>query len=138
MNVRKIFAVVAVAGLLGPACCMAAEGIRDGLWEVTTSMEMPGMPTKMKPTVMKHCYSKDDVKDQKKVVAGKNKDCKVSDYTTSGNKVTWKMTCTGQSAGSYSGETIFGKDSYDSVMKMQSQGRKMTMKIAGKRVGNCP
>jgi len=138
MNVLKMLAVAAVAGLLGSSYCIAAEGIRDGLWEVTTSMEMPGMPAKMKPTSMKHCYSKEDVKDQKKVVAGKNKDCSVSDYAVSGNKVTWKMKCTGQSAGTYSGETVFGKDSYNSIMKMKTQGHVMTMKMAGKRVGNCP
>lgn len=138
MNLVKFLVIGAVVGLLAPACCVAAEGIRDGLWEVTTSMEMPGMPAKMKPTSMKHCYSKDDVKDQKKVVAGKNKDCSVSDYTVSGNKVTWKMKCTGQSAGTYSGETVFGKDSYNSIMKMKTQGHVMTMKMAGKRVGNCP
>lgn len=135
--IPRIIAVVCVLWSV-PASLYAAETIREGLWEVTTTMEMPGMPVKMKPTSMKQCYTKDDVKDQKNVVAGKNKDCVVTDMKTSGNKVAWAMKCTGQRAGTYSGETTYGKDSYDSVMKMQSQGRKMTMKTKGKRVGNCP
>ena len=137
MNLCKCLLIGAVLTLT-PFFSYAAEGVRDGLWEITTSMEMPGMPVKMAPTKVKQCYSKDDVKDQKKMVAGKNKDCTVSDYVVSGNKVTWKMKCTGKSAGTYSGETTWGKDSYDSSMKMQSQGRAMSVKTKGVRVGNCP
>jgi hypothetical protein len=57
---------------------------------------------------------------------------------TSGNKVTWKMKCTGQSAGTMSGEMVMGKDSYESVMKIQSKETNMTTKVKAKRLGSCP
>lgn len=131
---KTVFALLAV--LLVPAGTFAADTIREGLWEVTTQVEMPGMPMKMPATVMKHCYTKNDVSDQKKIIS-RDKNCVVTDLKTSANKVTWKMTCTGENAATMTGETVFGDNSYNSVMKMNSHGQKMTMKVKGKRLGNC-
>ena len=131
---KALFAAFAV--LLMPAVSLAAEAMRDGLWEVTTQMEMPGMPMKMPPTVMKHCYTKSEVSDQKNIIS-RDKNCTVTDLKTSANKVSWKMKCTGENAATMTGETVFGSVSYASVMKMKSQGQDMTMKVKGKRLGNC-
>ncbi|NTW59941.1 MAG: DUF3617 domain-containing protein [Nitrospirae bacterium] len=129
-----------VLSVLLPAAVFAAEGIRPGLWEITSTMDVPGMPMKMPPTTVKHCYRLDDVKDQKKVIS-RDKDCAVTDLKSSGNKVAWKMKCTGKNPGTFSGETVFSGDSYESTMKMEPEGGKgssMNMKVTGKRVGNCP
>ena len=131
---KAIFTALAL--LLVPAVTLAADTIREGLWEVTTQMEMPGMPMKMPATVMKHCYTKNDVSDQKKIIS-RDKNCVVTDLKTSSNKVSWKMKCTGENAATMTGETVFGNDSYTSVMKMNSHGQKMTMKVKGKRLGTC-
>lgn len=131
------FLIAALCITAFPAVSLAADGIRDGLWEITTRMEMPGMPMKMKPTVMKHCYTKADAVDRKKVIASSDKNCTVTDMKNTGNKVSWTMKCTGPSAGTMTGETVFGNDSYSSIMNMNSQGRKMTMKVQGKRLGDC-
>lgn len=128
--------IIILAVLLVPTVSLAAATMNDGLWEVTTQMEMPGMPMKMPPSVMKHCYTKNDVSDQKKIIS-RDKNCTVTDMKTSANKVTWKMKCTGENAATMTGETVFGSDSYSSVMKMNSQGQNMTMKVKGKRLGNC-
>lgn len=129
--------VAAFCILAVPAVSLAADGMRDGLWEITSKMEMPGMPMKMKPTVMKHCYSKADVADRKKVIASRDKNCTVTEMKNTGNKVTWAMKCTGQNAGTMNGETVFSGDTYTSVMHMNSQGHKMTMNVKGKRLGDC-
>lgn len=123
--------------LILPAASFAADTMREGYWELVTTMEMPGMPMKMAPTKINHCYTKEDVKDQKKTIST-DKDCTVTDLKQSGNKVTWKMKCTGQKAGDFSGETVYKKDSYDSVMKMQSHGQTMNMNVKARRLGNCP
>lgn len=120
-----------------PLAALAAETMRDGYWELVTTVDMPGMPMKMAPTKMKHCYTKEDVKDQKKTITT-DKNCTVTDLKQSGNKVTWKMKCTGQSAGDFSGETVFKGDAYDATMKMVTQGQTMNMKVKAKRLGNCP
>lgn len=131
---KAIFTILAV--LLVPAVTLAADTIREGLWEITTQMEMPGMPMKMPATVMKHCYTKNDVSDQKKIIS-QDKNCSVTDLKKSSNKVTWKMKCSGENAATMSGETIFAADSYTSVMKMNSHGQTMTMKVKGKHLGPC-
>lgn len=135
---KQVFAILVLAAL--PTTVLAADGIREGMWEITSTMEMPGMPMVMPPTSVKHCYTREDVKDQKKMIA-KDKDCTVTDLKKSGSKVSWKMVCTGKNAGTFSGETVFSGDSYDSVMNMESKGGKghsMNMKVKGKRVGSCP
>ena len=120
-----------------PVTGFAADTMRDGYWELTTTMDMPGMPVKMAPTKVKHCYTKEDVKDQKKTIST-DKNCTVTDLKQSGNRVSWKMKCTGENAGVFSGETVFKGDTYDSTMKMQTQGQTMNMKVKAKRLGNCP
>ena len=133
----KKVVIVMLSALLLPATSFAANTMRDGYWEVVTTMDMPGMPMKMAPTRMKHCYSKEDVKDQKKSITT-DKNCTVTDLKQSGNKVSWKMKCSGKSAGVFTGETVYHGDSYDSTMKMSMQGGVMNMKVKAKRLGSCP
>jgi len=128
--------IVALCTLALPAASFASDLMREGNWELTTTMDMPGMPMKMPPTVIQHCYTKEDVKDDKKTITT-DKNCTVKDMKKSGNKITWKMTCTGKNAGEFSGETVYKGDSFDSSMKMLSQGHNMNMKVKGKRLGNC-
>lgn len=134
---KRIVVTAMGAVLLLATSAFAADSIRDGYWEVTSQTEMPGMPMKIPASTIKHCYTKEDVKDQKKVIA-RDKNCTMTDYKVSGNKVTWAMKCTGQSAGTFSGETVFSPDAYTSTMKMNSQGQNMTVRVKGKRVGECP
>ena len=137
-KMKRVLAVLVLVSL--PSTILAVQGIREGSWEITSKMEMPGMPMVMPATTVRHCYTKEDIKDQKKVI-NRDKDCTVTDLKSSGNKVSWKMVCTGKNAGKFSGETIFSGDSYNSVMNMQSdsgKGRSMTIKAKGRRVGNCP
>lgn len=137
---KKMSVPAVVVLVLLPAAILAADGVRPGMWEITSAMEMPGLPTSMPPTKVKQCYTKDDVKDEKKMIS-RDKNCTVTDFKRSGSKVNWKMKCTGRNAGTFSGETVFSGDSYVSAMKMESEGgkgRTMNMKVNGKRVGNCP
>jgi len=137
----KKISVLAVAVLvLLPAAIPAADGIQPGMWEITSAMEVPGMPMSMPPTTVKHCYTKEDVKDEKKMIS-RDENCTVTDFKRTGSKVVWKMKCTGKNAGTFTGESVFSGDSYTTAMKMESEGgngRTMNMKVNGKRTGNCP
>ena len=122
--------------LFVPTISLAANEMRDGLWQITTQVEMAEMPMQIPATVIKHCYTKDDVKVREKFIAT-DKNCKVTEMKTTGNKVKWSMKCTGENAGTMTGETVFAGDSYASVMRMKAEGHNMTMKVKGKRLGNC-
>jgi hypothetical protein len=133
---KKILIAI-MSTLILPATIFAADTMREGKWELITSMEMPGMPFKLPPTKIEHCYTKEDVKDRKNAITT-DKNCTVTDLKQSGNKVTWKMKCTGKNPGDFSGETVFKGDTYDSTMKMETQGQAMNMTVKAKRLGNCP
>jgi hypothetical protein len=132
---KKVLLAIALL-LTVPGMSAAAGSMREGLWEISSKMEMPGMPMKMPPTVVKHCFTKADVADRSKVIATE-KDCKVTEMKPIGNKITWAMKCTGKNAGTMNGETVFGTDSYTTVMHMNAQGHSMTMKAKAKRIGDC-
>jgi hypothetical protein len=134
--------------MVGVTCLVAASWIvsaqgpkRDGRWEVTMEMEMPGMPMKIPAVKSVQCVTKEQADDPNQSVPkgqqGKDSDCKVSDYKVVGNKVTWTMTCTGKNAMTSTGEMTYTGDTYTGVMKTKTGETEMTMKYAGKRLGDC-
>jgi Protein of unknown function (DUF3617) len=143
-------AAVLVAGLAASVAILAQGPRMDGKWEVTTEMEMPGMPMKMPPTVSTRCITKADAKDPQKAIAAardraaargrsmEGEDCKMADYKVDGNKVTYTMKCEGRQAMTITGETIYGENTYTSTQTMEMGGRgTMTMKSTAKRLGDC-
>jgi hypothetical protein len=131
-------AIVFVAVCSTPAFSQAP--VRDGQWEITTEMDMPGMPMKMPAMKTTQCITKQQAEDPNSAVPqsqNKNSACKVSDYKLSGNKVTWTMKCEGQDAMTGTGEITYGVGSYDGWMKMTTSKGEMTMKYTGKRLGDC-
>jgi len=118
-----------------PCNVPAADMMKPGLWEVTTSMEMPGMPYKPQPTTIRHCYTAQEVKENP---VPKDNNCKMTDMKTSGNKTSWKVECTGEAAGKGEGEITYQGDSaYEGKSKMQTQGMTVAMKYKAKRLGEC-
>jgi hypothetical protein len=114
-----------------------AQG-KDDLWEVTMKMEMPGMPMAMPPQVHRVCVSKNR-KDEDLIPRRDN--CRVLESNRSGNKLTYKMECTGQDAMVATGEMTYGSTSYEGRMRMTAKSGAETMNMdqtfAGKRVGDC-
>ena len=147
---RSGIGVVVVAAL---SASLPAQGPRrDGNWEITMTMDMPGMPQgmSMPPIKTTQCITPRDASDPQKSLpqrppgrggAANPNDCKVSDYKADGNKVNWTMKCEGQQPMSGTGEFVYGADSYTGTMKMDmargGQAMAMTMKYAGKRLGDC-
>lgn len=135
--------LLAVLPLLAaiPSALGAPQEMQPGLWEITSKMEMPGMP-KMAPQVMRHCYTKKDVEDNKKTVPQSgDKNCEMKDYKVQGNTATWTMECKGEAAMTGTGTMTFGAQSYTGSMKSRmKQGGKtieMNQSWSAKRVGGC-
>ena len=115
----------------------AAQG-KDDMWEITTKMEMPGMPMAMPAQTQRQCVAK-NAKDDDYIPRRDN--CKVTDSKKAGNKLTYQMVCTGRDAMNVTGEVTYGSGSYDGRMqmsgKMEGQDMQMTQTFSGKRVGDC-
>jgi hypothetical protein len=69
----------------------------------------------------------------------------VSDFKSSGNKVSWTIKCTTPNEVDGTGEAIYGDDTLESTMTMnmqmarggQTMPMQMTIKTKGKRLGDC-
>jgi hypothetical protein len=136
------FGVVLAFGVAALSWVAYAQSpVRDGQWDVTMQMEMANMPTKMPPMKTTQCITKEQAADPSKSLpsgsADSKNDCKVSDYKVEGSRVSWKVACSRPQKMAGSGEMTFDSDTYDGVLKMSMEFGEMTMKLAGKRIGEC-
>lgn len=131
---KKIFAtglIFAASVFSATAFCAPGE-----YWEVTSTMEMPGMPMAIPPTTSKVCISRSDEKDPGKLMRGRHSnDCQLTNIKTSGNKTTWKIKCNSDEISGGSGEMTRSANSYEGVMHLSGQNGEMTQTYHGKRVG---
>lgn len=139
----SFFAVLAI--ILTLVCFSGAQAadlnMKDGLWEITTKMEMKGMPANIPPTVTKQCMTKkESVPQQDK---DKNPNCKMVDQKVSGNSVTWSMICkekdgTVDSKGkiTYKGDTFDGTTT-TTIKDKSGKAQQIATKMSGKRLGPC-
>jgi Protein of unknown function (DUF3617) len=113
----------------------AAQG-KDELWEVSSKMEMPGMPMAMPAQVNRTCVAKNR-RDEDLVPTRDN--CRVVDSKRVGNKFTYRMECTGNEPSTIVGELTFGNNAYDGQMRMTMTrtNNTMNMALSGRRVGDC-
>jgi hypothetical protein len=112
-----------------------ALNMQDGLWEITTTVEMLGMPAgMMKPQTFTTCLSQKDA-----VPKGKSEtDCTVKDVKTDGNSVTWAVVCKEATS---KGRITYAGTAFDGATEttMKQEGKDVTIKTAmkGKHVGPC-
>lgn len=118
------------------APALAAEATGE-FWEMTTKMEMAGMPAGMAGMMggppQKVCLLKGQ--ESKPVKSGPDDNCTMSDVKQSGNTVTFNMKCTGKNAMTGSGEITSTPNSFSQRVKMKADGEDMTIVSTGKRVG---
>ncbi len=70
--------------------------------------------------------------------ANEQQKCKNSDFQIVGPKATWKMTCTAPHAMTGTGEiTRDGDAAYSGAIKFSSEAGNMTIKLNGRRLGEC-
>jgi len=142
---RLATASLLAAALLCAPAYGAAPNMKEGLWEITMKMEMPGMPAGMKPQVMQQCITRKDMGDPRKAAPGgpdpKDSRCQISDYKMQGNTATWNMACKGENAMTGSGSITYSGTSYSGINKMtMSRGGKtqtMTTHYSARHLGDC-
>ena len=133
---KNIFLGMVWLGAMSSATVLAAGS--DELWEVSTKMEMAGMPFAMPGQTNKVCMQKGHEKDPNNAVPkDKDQDCEITESRVSGNKSSWKMKCSGKNPMTGSGEMTYGDGKYSGKMKMHSKDGDMTMAYDGKRIGTC-
>ena len=136
--------IVAVGILFAVTVTEAQSPLRPGNWEVTVQMQMANMPVQMPEMKNVMCITPEQAKDPGNTLGrgpqgrgNSNQNCKVSDQKVTGDTVTWKMECTSPQPMTGTGEMVFKGDSYAGSMKMNSAQGEMSMKVSGKRLGDC-
>ena len=126
-------------GLLSGLIVATAQATPGEYWEITTKMEMVGMPFAMPTITAKVCVPNGGEKNPQ-YMQKKDDTCQMTDVKVSGNKVTWKARCTndGETMNG-TGESSHERDSYRGSMHLTGhsggQAIDMTQNYNGKRIG---
>lgn len=109
--------------------------MQEGLWEITTRLHMQGM--NMPPMTQTQCLTKENMVP---IGSERSQDCEITNMETSGNTVTWAMSCpspqgetTGTGRITYHGDTFEG----EFTMKNPASGPEITTRMTGRRIGDC-
>jgi hypothetical protein len=132
------FISAALFCLLFSPTVTADSNINEGLWEITTKVEIEGMSMTMPSTTNTQCITRDTLVPKYDQPGQK---CEITNQKTVGNTIIYDMKCSGPGGSmkghgetTYTGDTMTGK----MEMNMPSQGNmKMIMKMSGKRIGPC-
>ena len=130
--------IAALTGFILVLCfqsVFASPDIKEGNWEITVKMEMPGMPMEMPAVQFTQCLSS-----QNTIPVNKDelKDCKMLSSSTDGNTAKWVMQCSqgGQQITSR-GKITYSGDTFNGEAQIQMQGMDITQKMTGRHMGAC-
>ncbi|MGQ9638654.1 MAG: DUF3617 domain-containing protein [Thermodesulfobacteriota bacterium] len=110
-----------IAGLIAVLVCFvwlscnteAGPNMKEGLWEITMTMEIPGMPMKMPPRTWTQCLTKKNCVPQEE-----DKDCKVIKSEVKGDVFTWVIECkTREGTTTGNGRTVYKGDTFEGVIR---------------------
>ena len=137
MSYPHLIWVVVLALFVAASPTPAQQG-PDDLWEITSKMEMAGMPFAMPPQTSRVCLQKGK---QEEGVMPKDQNCRIEDMRRSGNRTTFRMICEGKDRMTGTVDITSTGDSYQGTMQMQGtmDGRtvNMTNAYSGRKVGSC-
>ena len=129
-----------LAGLIGVYASLSVAAAPGELWEITSKMEMDGMPMSMPAQTQQACLPKDKKPDSM-VPKNESSDCKMTEQKQVGNKMSFKMVCSGKDPMTGSGEITSSGNSYSGKMqisgKMEGESIDMKQSFSGKKLGTC-
>jgi hypothetical protein len=131
MSSSRNLAVAAVL-TLGLGALGAGQAPTGDLWETTSQMSMEGSPIQLPSNTAKVCAAKNWSQPP-----NSQKNCKSSNMMVEGAKVTWDVQCTGPSMTGHGEITREGADAYKGLIKFTGDQGNMTIKISGRKLGEC-
>jgi hypothetical protein len=136
--IKRSLVFATFLSLIFAVAAFAAPNYQEGNWEITTTVNMPGMPKEMmRPVKHQVCMTKQNAVPQQKEQG--EQQCKMTNQRTVGNKVFWTMTCKNGTVSN--GEIAYSKTTFDGAQTTSTSqgGRQMTVKstMSGKYLGPC-
>jgi hypothetical protein len=126
--------------ILWASAAAAGPNMQEGKWEITSKVEMKGMPMEMPAVKTSVCLNSKDVVPQK---PEKNQDCKMISNKIEGSTVTWVMQCRDKNGDTIdsTGRITYKGASFDGAVEMDMSGKHgkqhMSQKMSGRRIGDC-
>ncbi len=140
MRKETVLVCAALMAVLWVAPAYAGPNIMDGKWEITSKVEMKGMPMEMPAVKTTMCLDNKNAVPQK---PERNQDCKMISNKIEGNTVTWVMQCRDKNGDTIdsSGRITYKGTSFDGNVETDMSGRRgkqhISQKMTGKRIGDC-
>jgi hypothetical protein len=137
---------IAAAVILVPCLthmALAAQGpnVREGQWDTTIKVEMPGMPMDVPPFTTSSCITKKDLVPK---AQQPGQDCKTLKQEVKGDTVEWTVQCKDASGMTMdgAGSAVYKGDTYSGEMTLTMSGAghpsiQMKYTLNGKRTGDC-
>ena len=129
---REMARLASAAAGLAVAALVHAQGA-DELWQMTTRMEMEGM--QLPAAQQQVCMKKGETRAEG--LGQQDPNCKVTEQRRTGNKLAWKVVCTGENAMTGTGEMTRNRDTLEGRMLMKGKDGEMKIAYAGKLAGTC-
>jgi hypothetical protein len=134
MRTHRFAAVATGLCLAVPTAAGAANRPQAGLWEVTATVELPGVKSPA-PTTQTECLSQSDV-EADPAPGLQQGACRATDVRRSGDKVTWKLDC--GDIGKGEGEVVYqSPTSYEGWMRLETMGTAVRTTIHARRLDKC-
>ena len=115
--------------------------MQEGLWEITSKVEVTGLPESPPAHTVQQCLTQKDFEGKMQQPENQIIKCAVKDYKVVGNKASWSIDCSGDNPTTGSGTLTYSSTSFAGVSKMKigKQGEEMetTQTFSGKRIGEC-
>ena len=141
-KISALFVFATISLFIVPSVHAGKINMEEGLWEITSKMEVPGMPFPMPATTHSQCITEKEMIPQGKDV--ENKQCKIDKTTISNDTVSWTMSCSNdglvsKSSGkiTYKGKTFDGKIKVTTVGSESGRDMIFTTVMTGKYIGKC-
>jgi hypothetical protein len=131
-----IVVIAAVLSAVSISFAGSGPNMQEGLWEITTKMEMPGMPMSMPSMTHTQCITNENM-----VPRGSSQqaeECKITETKVEGDTVTWTMKCDSPEGNIKAiGKITYSGDTFKGTIKMTMQGMETIQHLSGHRIGNC-
>jgi hypothetical protein len=136
-----VLAAVMVAALAGQAIAGDQINMKPGKWEITSAMQIPGMPAGMPPmsVTQTQCLQKDELIPQDPGPTEQG-NCQTQDIRFEGDTVIWKLVCDSEEGKiTSSGRITYQGTSFEGEVKTRIPGQDMEIptQLKGRWIGPC-
>jgi len=133
---KKICIFLFVISLFLVSCSVQkGPAMKEGMWEITMRMEVPGMPVQMSPQTYTQCLTQKEAVPQSEEP---NQNCKIVKQDIKGDTVSWRVECkTNEGTTVSDGSITYKGDTMEGIITMTQGDMKATQRLSGRWIGKC-